>query len=163
MFNPKSKKFLVGALFLILIVGSSVNVAFAGQDIHSLLSSWFQTERSNSIAEIEEAVAIEQEIQTERLKEELRLGIENAERQLENYTDKMKANSISEIQKHADQLINSIDIDQSDEKNKVASELADIIQEAKSKIDAITPQHAVVSDEDSELPDEDMGISKETK
>ncbi|WP_019153530.1 hypothetical protein [Robertmurraya massiliosenegalensis] len=150
MFNLKSKKFLVGALFLILIVGSSVNVAFAGQDIHSLLSSWFQTERSNSIAEIEEAVAIEQEIQTERLKEELRLGIENAERQLENYTDKMKANSISEIQKHADQLVNSIEIDQSEEKNNVTSQLEAIIQDAKNKIDAIASQPVVAPDGDKD-------------
>lgn len=150
MFNLKSKKFLVGALFLILIVGSSVNVAFAGQDIHSLLSSWFQTERSNSIAEIEEAVAIEQEIQTERLKEELRLGIENAERQLENYTNKMKANSISEIQKHADQLVNSIEIDQSEEKNNVTSQLEAIIQDAKNKIDAIASQPVVVPDGDKD-------------
>lgn len=150
MFNLKSKKFLVGALFLILIVGSSVNVAFAGQDIHSLLSSWFQTERSNSIAEIEEAVAIEQEIQTERLKEELRLGIENAERQLENYTNKMKANSISEIQKHADQLVNSIEIDQSEEKNNVTSQLEAIIQDAKNKIDAIASQPVVAPDGDKD-------------
>ncbi|WP_100011614.1 hypothetical protein [Lentibacillus sediminis] len=135
--HRKKRKWLLGAAVLIVFFGSSLNVVFADQNIQSLLTNWFDQKKTESIGEIEEAVDAEQQKQTQRLQEALRPEIEKLNEQLNAFTDQEKAKSIQAIQGHADQLIANIELDGTEEKENVAAEFKQIIQEAKDKMDHV--------------------------
>ncbi|WP_373894291.1 hypothetical protein ACUL41_00660 [Virgibacillus natechei] len=130
-------KFLVGALLLIIIITSSINVAFADRDIGSVLTNWFNKNEGESIAEIEQAIDSERQDQTERLKEELRLEIESSEQELNQFTETQKTDRTTELERYTDELIHNLSIDNEEEKNRIAEETEAIVQEAKEKIDNI--------------------------
>lgn len=130
-------KFLAGTLFLIVIVGSSIQVSFADQDISALLSNWFHGKTEDSIEEIDKAISIEQQKQTERLKEELRLEIDTAKKQLQEFTEAEKSNRIDALKQYADGLISNSQMNNEDSKQTVTEELDRIFQEAKTKMSEV--------------------------
>lgn len=134
----KKRKWLLGAVVLIVFFGGSLNVVFADENIQSVLTNWFDQKKTASISEIEEAIDAEQQKQTVRLQEALRPEIEKLNEQLNAFTDQEKEKSIQVIQGHADQLIANIDLNGAEEKEKVVAELKQIIQEAKAKMENVS-------------------------
>ncbi|GGA79281.1 hypothetical protein [Ornithinibacillus halotolerans] len=130
-------RLLVGAILLTIIIGSSLNVAFANQDISSMLISWFEKNRVESIERIESAIYSEKEKQIERLKEELRLEIEQAKEQLELFTEAEKQKRVQELQNYADSLISNLDVDMSNDKDAILEQYELIMQEAIEKMNMV--------------------------
>lgn len=135
--QSKTRKFLAGTLFLIIILGSSIQVTFADEDISAILSNWFNNETEESIKEIDEAISAEQQKQAERLKEELRLEIEMSESQLREFVQAEKSKRVQELQKYADEVIEGYDPDNEELQNEIIAELDRILEEAKVEMDGV--------------------------
>lgn len=130
-------KLLFGTLFLSIGLGSSITIAFADQDIHGLLSDWFAKQQTTSIETIEKAIMSEKEIQMQRLKEELQIEINDAKKQLEQFTEEETEQRVNDLKAHTDQLIENISIDHSEEKEAIINELDEILNESIKKMDDI--------------------------
>src|SRR5690625_4346780 len=78
------KRVFIGTVLLIMIIGSSMSVAFAEQDIEALLTNWFVKNQEEAIEGLEKSVQDEQEEQTKRLKEALQIEVKEAEEELEH-------------------------------------------------------------------------------
>lgn len=155
----------IGFLLLVVIIGSSINVVFADQDIQSLLTNWFNKEKDQSITELDKAISTEQGIQTKRLKESLQSEIRGAEAELHTFTENEIDKRISQLQSHADELINSVSIDNSDEKNRVTRELEAILKDAQRRLNAVDVktepvQDAVIEPEADTKPKPDTETDK---
>lgn len=156
----------VGFLLLVVIVGGSINVVFADQDIHSLLTNWFNKEKDDSITELEKAISVEQDVQTERLKETLQKEITEAQAQLHTFTENEIDKRVHQLQSHADELIKSVSIDNADEKNRVTQELEAILQEAQQKMGTVNVEKKPISKTDKlteEKPVSTKGEEKQSK
>ncbi|UJL46325.1 hypothetical protein KFZ58_18580 [Virgibacillus sp. NKC19-16] len=156
-------KFLVGALLLIIIIASSINVAFADRDIGSVLTNWFNKNEAESIAEIEQVIDSERQVQTERLKEELRLEIESSEQELNKFTETQKTDRMIELERYTDKLINNLTIDNAEEKSRITDETEAIVQEAKEKMDQLKPTGKQDSDKEAETEEKTVDQTKESE
>jgi hypothetical protein len=128
-------KLIIGTLVLSIGFGGSFSVAFADQDIQGMLSSWFNKQKTEAIVTIEQAISSEKEIQMQRLKDELRLEIQNAEKELNKFTEMEKEQRILALKSHTDELINNLQIDNSKEKEIIVSKLNKIMQDAFDKME----------------------------
>ncbi|MCM3744058.1 hypothetical protein M3193_07870 [Sporosarcina luteola] len=146
-------KFLIGAVLLIGIIGSSVSITFANQDIQSLLTNWFNTQRGHAITEIKEAIDTEREIQTERLKEELQAEIQSANERLQSITTEEKEKRTSELRRYTDELINNLEINSSEEEGILRNELEGIFQAAIVEMDRVVINNESSKQEHSSEPE----------
>jgi len=135
---PKRVKLLIGTLFLSIGVGSSISVAFADQDIQGLLTNWFAKQQTHSIETIEHAVMSEKEIQMQRLKEELQVEMDDAKKQLDQFTDQEKQKRVNDLKTHTDELIKNLKIDNSKEKAAIIDQLDKITNDAIKKMDNVS-------------------------
>ncbi|MBM6619136.1 hypothetical protein [Bacillus suaedaesalsae] len=135
--GTKKVKFLIGAILLSVGIGSSVNVAFADQDIHALLTNWFDKKKVESINEIEQAIMSEKETQKQRLKEQLQVEIQKSEEELQLFTDAEKEARVLALQQYTDALIANFNVDNSNKEEKLSAELDAIVQEAIEKMDKV--------------------------
>lgn len=137
--NWKKSRAIISMLLIFLLISSSIKIAFADQDIEGLLTAWFHKKKAESITEIDSAIKEEQKRQTDRLKEVIQVEIEKADQRLKEFTEKEKAKRVERLRKYTDQLIEQIHIDDSDEKERIISELETIFEEAKAKMDQVVP------------------------
>lgn len=159
-------KFLIGAVLLTGIIGSSVSITFTNQDIQSLLVNWFDTQRGHAIVEIKEAIDLEHEIQTGRLKEELHSEIQMATERLQAFTMEEKERRISELRRYADELIDGFKVDSSENENSVRDELERIFQSAVSEMNQVVDEgnQSQMPNEEPESPEaEDPGEEPEAE
>jgi hypothetical protein len=136
--TSKRAKFLVGTLFLSIGVCSSISVAFANQDIESLLVNWFAKQKTESVETIEKSIMSEKEVQMQRLKEELQIEIRDAKQQLDQFTEEEKEKRIIALKTHTDDLIKNIKIDDSAEREAVINELNKIENDAIDKMNEVS-------------------------
>src|SRR5699024_3037498 len=104
-------KWIVGLFVALFIIGGSIHVAFAGENIETLLTNWFQNKKTESIADIEKAVTNVQDVQTTRLKKELEKAIAEAEEDLNSFTEEQKTSIANELRQYADDLLRDLDVD----------------------------------------------------
>ncbi|MFA1821916.1 hypothetical protein ACDX78_17325 [Virgibacillus oceani] len=135
--QAKWRKIVIGTLFLIVVAGSSVTIAFADQNIGGMLTSWFDQKTEESVEEIEQAILTEQQKQTKKLQEELRLAIEAAEEELHDFVEAEKSSRVEDIRKYADSLMEEIEIDESAMKETKLQELEQIFNNAKVEMDQV--------------------------
>lgn len=69
--SSRMVKFLIGTVFLIGIGISSIHVAFAEQDISTLLHQWFDQKKIEAVSTLQTTVGSEKDVQMIRLKEHL--------------------------------------------------------------------------------------------
>jgi PIN domain nuclease of toxin-antitoxin system len=131
------RKIIIGILFVMMVAGGSVTIAFADQNIAGMLTEWFDRQTEASMEEIEDAIAIEQEKQTEKLQAELRLAIEAAEQEMDAFVEAEKISRVEEIREYANQLMEEIEVDESDIKEAKLEELDQILEEAKAAMDQV--------------------------
>ncbi|WP_078382525.1 hypothetical protein [Sutcliffiella halmapala] len=127
-------KLSVGALFICILIGGSMNIAFANQDIGSLLTSWFDKKKNESITRIEETIAIEQEKQTSRLKEELQVKLKDSEQKLKEFTDTEIEARLLELKRYTDELIQNTEFSSEVDKEEFLVELDTIVELAKQQM-----------------------------
>ncbi|MEZ7172850.1 hypothetical protein [Sporosarcina sp. OR05] len=150
-------KFLIGAVLLIGIIGSSVSITFASQDVQSLLTSWFDTQRGNAIEDIKGTIDTEREFQMERLKEELQSEIQSANERLQTFTEDEKTKRTAALRSYTDALIQQFSVDNTEEENYVVHELESIFQNAVSKMEQVMANSASKDGPISESPPEAEG------
>src|SRR5690606_18806039 len=66
-------------LLLTIALGNSMNKAFAGQDIQSMLMSWFDSKKNSSIEQIDQAITTEKERLMVELREAISAEIQRAD------------------------------------------------------------------------------------
>lgn len=135
--RKKIKRKLVGTVFLIGIVGGSYSVAFAEADIGTLLSQWFEKQKIESIEKIESAINQERDIQTNRLKQELQLEITRADQALDEFTDAEIQLRIKNLQAYTDELIKSIKIDDTKERERIIDQINKIYNRAVEQLSKV--------------------------
>ncbi|QQZ09785.1 hypothetical protein [Heyndrickxia vini] len=160
-------KLLIGVLFLSLMIGSSISVAFADQDIPTLLTNWFNKKGSESITSIEQAIMSEKETQKERLKEELQVELRRSQQALTDYALQERKDRISEIRAYTDQLISTIHIDNQQEKEAISEKLKTIMNGAIQEMNGVTSEKQTANPDDSSKTDkkvkDDSSTSEENK
>lgn len=149
--KPIAIKLLISSLLFFVIIGSSLNVAFADKDIGAILTNWFDQKEATAINEIKEAVSSEQSKQTNRLKQALKKEIKSADKRLNKQVKKEKKDSIKAIQKHTNQLIKNLDIDNSSEKAKATKQLNAILQDAIDEMNAVNQKTNMKSEQNTKV------------
>lgn len=136
-----SLKLLIGVLLLSGTIVGNIGVAFADQDINTLLTSWFSKKGQESISSIETAVSTEKEQQKIRLKEELQSELANSAQLLQQYTEEEKQKRILELQQYADKLIEEMKLENNQaEKQRIAADMDKEIQMAIKQLEKIKPK-----------------------
>ncbi|ETI70125.1 hypothetical protein [Neobacillus vireti] len=131
-------KLLIGVLLLSGTIVGNIGVAFADQDINSLLTNWFTKKGQESISAIENAIATEKEQQKIRLKEELQSELKNSAQLLEKYTKEEKQKRILALQQYADKLIEDMKLENNQaEKQRIAADMDKEIQKAIKELEKI--------------------------
>lgn len=133
----KRLKLLIGTLFLGIVIGSSLNIAFANQDIQSMLTNWFDNQKTNSIELIESAVTTEKEKQLQRVKKQVEKEVSNAERELKQFTNKEKKQRVKTIKKYANELIKGMETDTSEDQTEITNELDSIVEKAINQMNNV--------------------------
>lgn len=139
--NQKKKigksKLVVSTLLLTIGISTSVNVAFANEDINAMLSNWFDKKTNESISDIEVAINEEKAKSMEILKQELEVEMNDAEIKVNAFTEQEKQKRVAELKQYTEQLISEMQSLDQTEIEKVEKEIDVIIQEAKQKIDNV--------------------------
>lgn len=153
---------VVGALFLSISIGSSMKSAFAGQDINSLLSNWFNTKKTESIQKIDEAITTEKDLLMIELKDGMQQEIQLAEEELTRFTQDEIESRINGLRDFADELLSNISIDNSNEQAEIIATLDSIYEQAIEQMKEIM----IVTYEESEqnadeTPDNSNGVENE--
>lgn len=119
-------------------MGGSFTAVFADQDINGLLTSWFQQKKDESIEKIDAAILAEQQQQTKRLEEALKVEIAKAEQRLDEKVENEILERTKALQQYSNQLIQSMKESKTKELDQaILSELDQIVQEAKAKMENI--------------------------
>lgn len=122
-FNFKKICIVLGALLLILGLGSGMNMVFAGQDAGSSLLNWFGVKRT--AAEQEIAVAITEE--KKRLMGELKTALEEEKQRVEEelaaFIIEEKDRRILALQEYAASLKANIATDLTEQKEAIIADL----------------------------------------
>lgn len=132
-----SAKLLIGVLLLSIVAIGNVGVAFAGEDISSLLTNWFNQKGAQSVSTIEQAINNEKELQKQRLKEELQLKISESAKQLDQFTLEEKQRRVQALREYADQLVSNMKVDNNEEKHKISAQMDAIIQKAEEELSQV--------------------------
>ena len=123
-------KMWIGALIIAIFFGSSIHVAFANEDISTLLKSWFDKKEETAISNVETTIKKEQQAQTERLKKEIKEALDDAEQRLQTFTEDEKKQRKDELKQYADSLLENMELDDSEKMIEVKEELEIIMKEA---------------------------------
>lgn len=153
-------RLLVGILFLSITIGSSIGFVYADQDIHGLLSRWFDNKGSESILTIEQAIMTEKDRQKMRLKEELQLELKRSEDDLISFTEQERMNRINELKEYTNHLIANLHIDNEAEKQQMSEKLLFIMNEAINEMEKTIPKKEEMSPKE---PDENNEAENDEK
>ncbi len=118
-------KMWIGALIIAIFFGSSIHVAFANEDISTLLKSWFDKKEETAISNVETTIKKEQQAQTERLKKEIKEALDDAEQRLQTFTEDEKKQRKDELKQYADSLLENMELDDSEKNDRSKGRIRD--------------------------------------
>lgn len=122
---------------MLVLIGSSMHVVFADENIRSLLFDWFERKEIESVEALEITITSEREKQINRLKDELQKTITEAEERINSFTENEKQIRISELEQHANDILETFTIDETAKEEEVKGQLMEIVNQAISEMDAI--------------------------
>ncbi|MFC4355241.1 hypothetical protein ACFO0S_09305 [Chryseomicrobium palamuruense] len=128
--KTKLSKFLIGTVFLIAICISSIQVAFAEQDISTLISQWFDQQKTSAVASMESSIESEKEQQVIRLKAHLQSEMERAQGELSAFEQQQIDETVEALRQHTSQLMASVSYSNEAEKQAIINELNFIFNSA---------------------------------
>ncbi|TYS62491.1 hypothetical protein FZC76_21230 [Sutcliffiella horikoshii] len=136
MTNKLQKRLIyVTMLVLALLFTAELKTAYASSNIKSLLTSWFEGKQQESIQALEEEIITEKEAQMSVLKEEIAVSLNQANKELADFTSKEAEKSKQELKSYTQRLIQSIEFDEEGKQDQFISELEKIMEEAYMKLD----------------------------
>ncbi|WP_143059339.1 hypothetical protein [Bhargavaea ginsengi] len=137
MFNKFHKRLvLIIAICFLVMAGSGLMRASAGQDAGAMLENWFNGKRSQSVNEIDQAIETEKNRLMGELRTELNQSIGGAAKEIENFTDAEKARRIQALRDYANTLMAGIGQDGADwDKHAYLNDVEKAIQQATHHID----------------------------
>ncbi|WP_172371541.1 hypothetical protein [Sporosarcina jiandibaonis] len=147
---------VVGALFLSISIGSGVKSAFAGQDINSLLTNWFNSKKTESINQIDKAITNEKELLMVELKKGLQAEIQHAEDELAQFTQDEIELRVEGLRSYADELLMNMSFDNSDEQAEISATLNAIYEQALKQMNEL----ATTADKE---PNDTTGVEDENE
>lgn len=146
---------VLGALFLSISIGSGVKSAFAGQGIQSLLTSWFEDQKTESINQIDKAITEEKDLLMVELKKELQAEMKQVDEALTQYTNKEIEQRINGLRKYADELLTNMQTDHKGDNKEVSASLDAIYELAIKQMNEVKSSSQVPT-ESEQTPDEEL-------
>ncbi|NMH71987.1 hypothetical protein HF078_02750 [Bacillus sp. RO2] len=136
MTNKRHQRlFIVMMMVLALLFTVEWKTAYASSNIQSLLTSWFEGKQQESIQSLEEEIMIEKEAQMSVLKEEIAVLLNQANKELADFTSKEADKSKQELKSYTEQLIQTIEFNEESKRDQFISELEKIMEEAYMKLE----------------------------
>ncbi|ART74707.1 hypothetical protein B4U37_00850 [Sutcliffiella horikoshii] len=136
MTNKRQQRlFIVTMMVLALLFTAEWKTAYASSNIKTLLTSWFEGKQQESIQALEEEILTEKEAQMAILKEEIAVSLNQANKELANFTSIEAEKSKEELKSYTENLIQSILIDEEGQQEQFMNELGKIMEEAYLKIE----------------------------
>ncbi|MEI4770646.1 hypothetical protein WAX74_13505 [Psychrobacillus sp. FJAT-51614] len=136
----KKATIIAGALCLCIGLGGGVKTALADQDVQLLMANWFSKKQGESLNEIDAAINTERELLMGQLKGELQAEMKAAEEQLANFTATEKQKRIEALQAHAEEIRESMKINNSPQQAAILTNLDAILTQAKAQMDGQTAE-----------------------
>lgn len=140
MWRQKLKKHIqlfFMTVFMLVLIGGGIHVVFADENIRSLLFDWFERKEEESVKTLETSISAEQEKQINRLKDELQKTIAEAEERIDTFTENEKQIRVAELEQHANDILETLTIDEVAKEEEVKEQLMEIVDQAISEMDAI--------------------------
>ncbi|WP_342542110.1 hypothetical protein MHH33_14320 [Paenisporosarcina sp. FSL H8-0542] len=126
---------LVAVVVLTLGIGSGVKTTFADADVSTLLINWFKNKESQSLNEIDKAITDEKTILLAQLKVELKNEMDSAKQELDAFTEKQKSDRIASLRQYANELIENLNVDTTEQQDKITAQINSIMNEAIAQMD----------------------------
>lgn len=126
---------LVAAVVLSFGIGNGVKTTFADADVSTLLINWFKQQESESIKEIDTAITDEKTKLLAQLKVELKKEMASAQTELDDFTEQQKADRIESLRQYANKLIENLNIDTTEQQEKITAQINSIMNEAIAQMD----------------------------
>ncbi|WP_404430258.1 hypothetical protein [Sutcliffiella horikoshii] len=134
--NEAFRKYLfVFVIILAFLFMSNVKTGFANQDIQSLLTGWFNNERDISISHLEKEISSEKEKQMGILKEEIAKKLEQADKELGEFTDNEIEVTKASLEQYTLELIESTEFNSEKKKRDFSQEVDKIFKETIIKLE----------------------------
>lgn len=127
MKNTKSKLkkigLLSGMLLFIVLLGTGIDKAAAGQNIQGMLMSWYETKKVSSIHEIEQAITLEKNRLMAELREAVKLEIERANTEMKQFTESERELRLDALRRHAVYLMENLEVGDLAERDMIIANL----------------------------------------
>ena len=149
---------VVGALFLSISISSGVKSAFAGQDINSLLTNWFNTKKTESINQIDKAITSEKDVLMTELRTAIQAEIKLTEEELAEVTQTEIDIRVNNLRGYADELLENLTVDSSDDKVEITSNLDAIFEQALEQMNDLA---TATNEEPEQTADDEIGVEGE--
>ncbi|WP_010648063.1 hypothetical protein [Oceanobacillus massiliensis] len=153
-----SLKIMMGSILSVIVISGSIGIVFADQDLESVLLNWFNNKEASAISDIDLAVEKEKAEQMKRLKSAMQEEIKKSEIEMDNFKDKEKQKITASLKQYADQLISGMEIDNTEEKSQLKSQLESILSDAETKMQQVYIPDADASQEDHAEKEKDDEI-----
>ncbi|OXM14338.1 hypothetical protein [Paenibacillus herberti] len=148
--NPSGwkQRTLIGVAAIGITMAVTAGAAYADVDLKGKILAWAGIETATAISGLETAISQETELQKKRLQEQLRADLLQQEAEFEQYAEQEKAVRIQEIRNYADELLRSRSFDNEQQKQDYASQLAGIVESARSTMSGLNvPAAPTVTEE----------------
>ncbi|SHG16642.1 hypothetical protein [Ornithinibacillus halophilus] len=152
-FSTKLKVLITSILFIITVL-SSFGMAFANEDIQSLLTNWFTDQREVAIESIESAIMTEKDQQKVALQSYIKEAIQSSEKEIKQFTEEEKKRRVQEIKSHAQTLMNNFEVNNKEEKSQIQSEFDAILKRAMEDLNEVEVETAPETNEDKDNVEE---------
>lgn len=141
MKKRRIKSILICAALLVGIIGGVIGPAFAENNIYGLLSQWYNQRVIDAESKIRQGVQSELEVQELRLKSEIKAKMKTSSKDLDEFIDNETKRYRRNIAAYADQLIESMDFSNEENKDQIQAKLNQILVSAQSAMDSLVSSY----------------------
>ncbi|TYS54590.1 hypothetical protein FZC74_19630 [Sutcliffiella horikoshii] len=123
------------SLIVVFLFTSNVSTGFANQDLQFLLTGWFNKERDISISHLEKEISSEKKKQMGILKEEVAQKLNQADKELGEFTDNEIEVTKAALEQYTLELIESTEFNSEKKKRDFSQEVDKILNETMVKLE----------------------------
>ncbi|QHW32299.1 hypothetical protein GZH47_16785 [Paenibacillus rhizovicinus] len=133
-----NKKVAAGIVFLMVTFTGTMGIAYADVDIAGTLQSWFNKKTDLAVTSLTQSIQSETDTQKAQLKKELQLRLEASAQEIDTFTEEQRTKYIAAIQKHAAELIASMNINNDQDRQQIQAKLQTITDSAMQAMDTLS-------------------------
>lgn len=124
-------------MFLLIFgLGNGVKLAVAGNDVQSIMATWFNGQQSAAVDEVGRAIQNEKEILMAELRTAIEEEMSRSKEELDKFTSDEIVRRVGSLNEYANVLIENLKIDNSEEKKVISDKLDVIFAQTQSEINA---------------------------